>query len=318
VQPSAVPNVVATVLPLPEGRDLAFAEYGDPAGVPVFAFHGTPGSHLQLAPADVAAREAGVRLIVPDRPGYGHSSFVSRRRLADWPLDVHAIADHLCLDRFAVLGVSGGGPHALACAASGSGRVAAAGVVSSPAPHRGDAEDVRGPLRGLAWLLAVPGLLWLVATVVVAVVRRLPRAAFDGARRFMPEADRRVVDGFGFRAWFVDSARRTSATTARALAQDLALLSREWGIELDGIDVPVTIWHGTDDRLVAPSSADVLGASIPHATLRRCTDEGHLLFADRAPDILDDLVAAWPEGVEHAAAHAGTRAPLVEAGHEAP
>ena len=148
--------------------------------------------------------------------------------------------------------------------------------------------------------------MWLVATIVVAVIRRFPRAAFDVARRFMPEADRRVVDGAGFREWFIDSSRRASTTTARAMAQDLTLFSREWRIGLDAIDIPVTIWHGTDDRLVEPSSAEVLGAIIPHAVLRSCPDEGHLLFADRVPDILNELVAAWPEGAEHAIAYAGT------------
>jgi pimeloyl-ACP methyl ester carboxylesterase len=317
MRPSAVPNVAATVLCLPDGRDVAFAEYGDPGGVPVFAFHGAPGSRLQLAPADAAAREAGVRLIVTDRPGYGHSSFVSRRRLVDWPFDVLAIADRLCLDRFAVLGVSGGGPHALACTASGSSRVAAAGVVSSPCPYPDGPEEVRGPRRWLTWLSGVPGLMWLVATIVVAAIRRFPRAAFDVARRFMPEADRRVVDGVGFREWFIDSSRRASATTARAIAQDLALFSRGWRIGLEAIDVPVTIWHGTDDRLVDPSSADVLGTVVPHATLRWCPGEGHLLFADRVADILNGLVAACPEGLEHATMHAGTRGPLVHGGSEA-
>lgn len=307
---SAVPNVAATVLCLPDGRDVAFAEYGDLAGVPVFAFHGTPGSRLQLAPADAAAREARVRLIVPDRPGYGHSCFVPRRRLVDWPFDVLGIADHLGIDRFAVLGVSGGGPHALACAASGSSRIAAATVVSSPCPYPDGPEEVPGPRRWLAWLLEVPGLMWLVATIVVAVIRRLPRAAFDVARRFMPEADRRVVDGVGFREWFIDSSRRASSTTARAMAQDLVLFSREWRIGLDAIDIPVTIWHGTDDRLVEPSSADVLGTYIPHATLRRCPDEGHLLFADRVADILNELVATSPNGLEHTATSDGQSAGL--------
>ncbi|MGH9085244.1 MAG: alpha/beta fold hydrolase [Acidimicrobiales bacterium] len=318
MRPSAAPNVAATVLSLPDGREVAFAEYGDPAGAPVFAFHGTPGSRLQLAPADAAAREARVRLIVPDRPGYGHSSFVARPRLVDWPFDVLAIADHLGLDRFAVLGVSGGGPHALACAASGSSRVAAAAVISSPCPYPDGTEAVRGPRRWLARLLGVPGLIWLVATIVVAVSRRLPRAAFDVARRCMPEADRRVVDGVGFREWFIDSSRRASSTTARAMAQDLALFSSEWRIGLDAVDIPVTIWHGTDDRLVEPSSADVLGAILPHATLRWCPDEGHLLFADRVADILDELVAAWPEGLERATAHAGTSGPVVDGGSAAP
>lgn len=169
---------------------------------------------------------------MPDRPGYGYSSFAPRRRLADWPADVLAITDHLSIARFAVLGVSGGGPHALACAASTSGRVTAASVVSSPSPFSARVDDVHRQRAWLAWLLVVPGLVRLVATALVAVVRRFPQAALGVARKLMPEADRRVVDDFGFREWFIDSSRRTSTTTARAMAQDMALFTREWRIDL--------------------------------------------------------------------------------------
>src|SRR5262245_40253090 len=89
-----------TVLALDDGRELAFAELGAPDGTPVFGFHGTPGSHRQIAVCDAAARAEGVRLIAPDRPGYGQSTFHRDRRLVDWPRDVAALADHLGLARF--------------------------------------------------------------------------------------------------------------------------------------------------------------------------------------------------------------------------
>lgn len=301
-----VPGVSATVFSLPEARDLAFAEYGDRGGVPVFAFHGTPGSRLQLAPADAAAREAGVRLIVPDRPGYGHSGFVKRRRLADWPSDVIAVADHLVIRRFAVLGVSGGGPHALACAASGSGRVLAAAVVSSPSPDPVGAGQVNSARRLPGWAVAVPGVLRLMASLLVAMTRRLPHLLLRAARACMPAADRRVVDSPGFREWFIDSARRMSATTARAAAQDLALFSRDWCLDLGRIGIPVAVWHGTADRLVESHSADVLGAAVPHARVSLCADEGHLLFAERAADILRDLAITYRGEVARLATHADT------------
>lgn len=104
------------VMNLPDGRKLGWLDLGEPGGPPVIVFHGTPGSCLQVAAERGAIDLAGVRFIAPDRPGYGHSTFVPKRRLAAWALDVEALADHLGIGRFSVVGYSGGGPHALACA----------------------------------------------------------------------------------------------------------------------------------------------------------------------------------------------------------
>ncbi len=285
------PNAPVTVLCLADGRDLAFAEYGDPDGVPVFAFHGTPGSHLQLAPADAAARAAGVRLIAPDRPGYGLSSFVRGRRLADWPTGVAAIADHLGVDRFAVLGVSGGGPHALACAVVLPDRLSAVGVVSSPSPFADAPDAQRARLRRLRRLAAVPGLVRLVAALLIVAVRRFPLAVLHLARQAMPEADRRVVEDLSFRSYYLDAIRRTSPSAAKAVAQDVALFAHDWRLALRDISVPVKIWHGADDRLVEPWNADVLAKSVPAAFVAIVAGEGHLLFAEYTADILRELAA---------------------------
>src|SRR5438067_1645721 len=102
---------------LRDGRRLGFAEYGDGQGEPAFYFHGWPSSRLEAAPADPLAREFGVRLIATDRPGHGLSDFKPRRRLEDWPTDVEELADKLGIEKFAVIGNSGGAPYAVACGA---------------------------------------------------------------------------------------------------------------------------------------------------------------------------------------------------------
>src|SRR5262249_13234638 len=104
------------VLTLRDGRRLAYLDYGDAAGFPILCCHGTPGSRLDFAVYGTPLDEVHVRLIVPDRPGYGCSEAKRTARLLDWPDDVAQLADHLGLARFAVLGVSGGGPFAAACA----------------------------------------------------------------------------------------------------------------------------------------------------------------------------------------------------------
>src|SRR5271165_3932842 len=119
---------------LADGRDLGWLELGDPDGAPALAFHGTPGSRLQLALDETSIRHAGVRLVCPDRPGYGLSTFQPGRRLVDWPGDVAQLADHLEIGDFAVMGISGGGPHAAVCAALLGRRVTAAAIVSGVGP----------------------------------------------------------------------------------------------------------------------------------------------------------------------------------------
>ena len=117
-----------------DGRRLAYAEYGDPQGKPVFFFHGTPGSRLFHHPDASVAASAGARIIAVDRPGFGRSDFKPGRTLLDWPNDVVQLADALDIQRFAVMGYSGGGPYAAVCASSIPERLTAAGLVSSIAP----------------------------------------------------------------------------------------------------------------------------------------------------------------------------------------
>ena len=121
---------------LPDGRELAWLELGDAKDPAVFVFHGSPGSRLQVSFDGGAVEAARVRSIAVDRPGYGHSSFQRDRRLADWASDISRLADHLHLDRFSVVGISGGGPHAAACARFLPDRVRAAGIVSGVGPWR--------------------------------------------------------------------------------------------------------------------------------------------------------------------------------------
>ena len=121
-------------LRLDDGRTLSYAVYGDPDGRPVFAFHGWPGSRLDAEFLAQTAVEMGIRVIAPDRPGYGGSTFQPARSLSDWPADVVALADSLALDRFGVIGICGGGPYAFACAKALPNRLTAAGIVCGLGP----------------------------------------------------------------------------------------------------------------------------------------------------------------------------------------
>ena len=121
-------------LRLADGRTLACLEFGDPAGPPVLYFHGYPGSRLEARVAADAARRLGLRLLAVDRPGFGQSTFQAGRTVGGWAADVAALADHLALERFSLVGVSGGAPYALACAAQLSHRLARVALVCPLGP----------------------------------------------------------------------------------------------------------------------------------------------------------------------------------------
>jgi len=186
----------ASVLTLKDGRRLAYAEYGDPQGKPLFFFHGMPGSRLEGKLADPAAKKLGVRVIAADRPGYGLSDFVPRRTFLDWPADVVALAGALGIERFAVAGVSGGGPYVAACALKIPERLAAAGIIAGVSPF--DVPDATvGMSQGNRFLFGLARRFpWLVRPPIALMgmlARRFPDRMMRTMIRSMPEPDQAAL-----------------------------------------------------------------------------------------------------------------------------
>lgn len=279
---------------LPGGRQVAWIELGEPAGPVVVGVHGTPGSSRQMAFDEKTILDAGVRLVCPDRPGYGLSTYHSGRSLADWVEDVRALADHLTIERFAVVGVSGGGPHAAACACLLSDRVGAAGLVSGVGPlDRPGAEE--GMLRFNQIMTRAarraPALMLPLSAVITAAGRRWPERALDAFGRQLPPCDAEVLARPAVRAAFADNLRHASRTSGRAAVQDFALFAHQWGFRLEDITVPVHIWQGDLDRNVPLAHALLQAQLIPGAELHQCPGEGHMLFVDHLGEVLRVLTA---------------------------
>lgn len=276
------------VFELPDGRNLAYAEYGDPGGTAVFGVHGTPGSRRQILPDDSLMVPAGVRLIVPDRPGYGASSAHAGRTLASFAADLGALAQHLGVGRFGVLGVSGGGPHALACAAAHGARVIAVCLAAGLAPtdrpetSRGMVPANRiitGVARTAPWLLRA---LMYATTGLLRLGRERSVGLMLGS---LPEADRELLTRPEYECAFLVHFRRGDARTARGIADDFALFGGPWGFGLAGIGVPVRIYHGTEDRNVPIAHGRWLAAQLPNATLTELPG-GHFAYLERLPELL--------------------------------
>ena len=284
---------------LPDGRDLGWLEFGQPGGQPVFAFHGTTGSRWHFSIFDGPVAAAGVRLIAPDRPGYGLSTFHRGRRLRDWVDDVSFLADHLGLEDFSVMGVSGGGPHVAVCACFLPARVRAAAIVSGVAPlaDPGSEEGMMPSNQRITALARrAPFALRPVFAGMTAVGKRWPERAVQVMMRELPPADVLVVKRPAVREALLMDLRHASSTTGQAGAQDFRIFSRDWGFRLEDITVPVHVWQGDVDRNVPVAHGRLLADRIPGAVLHEISGEGHLLFVDHMPDILTEMVAGDGRG----------------------
>ena len=289
-------GTVSMIVTTPDGRDLDVNVSGPPEGMPFFFHHGTPGSGLQFQAMVDAASQRGLRTITYSRPGYARSSPHPGRSVADAAADVALILDELPAERFVTAGWSGGGPHALACAALLPGRCLGAATIASVAPF--DAE----PLDFLAGMgdenveefgLAVqgPGRLtpWLEEQALeLATVRGNEVAAELGG--LVSAVDRlSLTDEF---ADYIAAYFRTALATGVAgwRDDDLAFVPG-WGFDVAAIATPVALWQGGQDFMVPFAHGEWLAAKVPGARSHMHPEEGHLsLFASRLGEILDDLL----------------------------
>jgi len=296
-QPAAVDRSRQTVT-TQDGRTLCFAEWGDPAGVPVFTLHGTPGGRLNRHPDPAKYAEAGARVITYDRAGYGRSSRHPGRAVVDCVGDVATIADALGIERFAVTGGSGGGPHSLAMAARLPDRVLRARCVVGVAPYQADGLDFFAGMdpnnvKEFGWALA--GEDTLVPELERELAETAARVALDPSKMLgddweLDEADRAVMarEDVG-RVW-----REAIADLARGgvygwVDDDLAF-TRGWGFDLDEIRVPVEVRYGAKDVLVPAAHGAWLGKHVPGARVVVEEGEGHLGNPDRVLELLAWLV----------------------------
>ncbi len=278
-----------TIIRLDDGRELAFTEIGAPDGTPVFAFHGTPGSYRMFGPLSDAASRLGVRVIAPDRPGYGRSDYVPDRRLVDWPRDVCAIADFLGIAKFGVFGVSGGGPHAAVCAHQLGSRLLGVAIVCGIAETL-TSDDARGmmPMNRLISRLArfSEWLVWPIFALMTLGLRHFGPALLRGMVKQLPAPDRRALESPALRNAFLEEARRAPRTHARATAQDFALFTRPWGFRLEDISFPVDVFCGELDVNVPVAHGRRQADRIPNAKLHHFADAGHMFFLEKADEIL--------------------------------
>jgi pimeloyl-ACP methyl ester carboxylesterase len=264
---------------LRDGRRLGFEECGCRRGRPVLLFHGLPGSRLQR-PAHAASyfSARGVRLITVDRPGIGLSDPRPGRRMLDWPDDVRQLADALGIRQFRVVGISGGGPYALACAYALADRVPAAATVGGLAPFdvEGLAEEFeRFALWFFGGLRRTPRAIRLTLGALAFVLRRTPFPAQSMLLERRCARDLEALKDPLLRKLLCRDFREATRQGISGILDDATVLSQPWGFEPRCIEARVDIWHGTADTIVRPVMGEYLARTLPRARRRFVADEGH-------------------------------------------
>jgi len=275
---------------LSDGRTLGYAEYGAPEGKPVFYFHGSPGSRIDwlLSDSDDSAAELNARIIAVDRPGMGLSDFKRGREFLDWPDDVIELADALQVDRFAVLGSSGGGPYAAVCALKIPGRLTKTAIVCGMGPA-----EAPGSNEGASWIL--PGKPSLIRRLIMILssmgVQKNPDRFLSRSKESLSEPDRLLLDQPEVAKAYIDTVREAFRSGIGGANQEAALYTRPWRFRLQDITTEIHLWHGELDLSVLISVGRYVADAIPNCHATFLKDEAHIsLPHNHIREILSVLV----------------------------
>jgi pimeloyl-ACP methyl ester carboxylesterase len=287
----------STPFRLPDGRSLDLWVEGPEEGMPLVFHPGTPSSGLPFEPMVRAINERGLRSVSWSRPGYGDSTPQPDRTVASIVDDTAAILDHLGAERAYVAGWSGGGPHAIACAALLPDRVISATTIASVAPY---------PAEGLDWLegmgqenidefnasLGGPESLNASLDALWPTFRDVsPEAIAEALGDLVDEVDRRAVTG-EFAAFLAAQMHEGLRESHRGWYDDDLAFIRPWSFDLAAIERPVHVWQGAHDRMVPFPHGKWLAAHIPTACVHLYPEHGHLSLAvDSFPAILDEMLS---------------------------
>lgn len=287
-------------VPVDGGRTLGVAQWGDPDGFPVISLHGTPGSRFARPALEGAVRDLGVRVVTYDRPGYGVSTRHPGRRVVDCVADITAITEALGIERFAVTGGSGGGPHALAVAARLPERVLRARCVVGIAPRDAQGLDFFAGMdamnvREFGW--AEQGEEVLHRELAREATADLERMTADPSKLLsddwqLDEADRAVMADERAQLVMGEMMREAYRNGVWGWVDDDIAFTRPWGFDPAEIRVPVEVRYGAKDVLVPASHGAWLAEHVPNAEVTVLSEAGHLAGPEAQVEGMRTLVAA--------------------------
>jgi len=271
------------LLTLSDGRKLAFAEFGKQDGYPVLYFHSSPGSRLDpLLLGDEVFNQFGLRVIAPDRPGMGASDFQPDRGFSNWPEDVISLTEALGINKFSVLGVSGGGGYAAVCAAKIPEKLNK--VVIASGAWQIDSKTLRniGFPMNLQWQLAkyVPILLPIMLRMMIKMMSQPPKGGFDQdsmpPNKIMPAADHAAMVQPDRIAVLQQTLSEVLKQGNKGPVWDMCLIVREWDFNQAEIQIPLTLFHGEQDRNFPVGVVQQIVKRLPRAEFITYPEDGHI------------------------------------------
>jgi len=271
-------NKLDQTIQLRDGRTLGYAEYGKQDGTPIFYFTGGNSSRFEGKWFEEAASRKNIRLIVPDRPGFGLSTLQPTRQLLHWPDDVSQLADALSIDSFSIFGLSGGGPHVLAVAHQIPERIRKAAIVSGTGTP-----DMPDKFQGM-W--PPVRLIFITAKHLPAVNRFLlkqmsgfysnEQQMLTQMKRALPKPDVELIDRHPrVISIFAEATREAHRNGVAGDAREWQLYVNDWGFKLGDIKKEIKLWYGKYDQQVPIGMGRYLSKELPNASLSEVEDGGH-------------------------------------------
>ncbi len=279
---------------LKDGRTLAYLESGDPAGCPVLYAHGGPGSRFESEWFHDVGLRKGFRIIATDRPGFGQSSYLKDRVVLDYPRDISELADALNINKFGVVGWSGGGMHTTVCAYAIPDRLLF-DFTFAGYTNWGEMPNASTYLRGNNKLdkLALgmsrhhPIFFRFFFDMMNVSEKLMPEATFNAIVEELNDSDKAIASVPEFKEAFIKDQKEAFAQGARGPTRDGYLHYNDWGIKLKDIAYPIHIFHGTEDNLVPIEYADHIADNVQDCTLHIWEGEGHLAAYSHMDEIFD-------------------------------
>ena len=279
---------------LRDGRRLSYAEYGNPEGTVILYFHGFPGSRYEAALAEKTALAHNVRFIGLDRPGYGESDPKPGRKLIDWPDDIADFADKLGIDKFYIIGISGGAPYTAACSWKIPSRIIKAGIISGlgPVADNVKAKSFFGAFQKF-WFFKAKYLPWNVRTAAALAGKMILRntdAFMDLLEKCVSDSDKAALKNPEFRGILIKSNKEAFANSSLGFYQDLIIYANPWGFELQDIKCKVHVWHGEKDMTVNAGFGRHYMESIPDCQAEFFPEDGHFSLAANRIDHMFEVM----------------------------
>jgi len=269
---------------LADGRKLGFADYGQPDGIPIFLLHGTPGSRIWDFDKEPLISGAGLRIITPERPGYGISDPLKTRTIKAYSRDIEQLATHLNIKRFHIAGLSGGGPYTLACASALPEMVLSVTLIGSAIPLNMDG-FFEGMASGNKLVFRIskqmPFLLKPLYSYTASVLRKKPEKFIKQIHTQLCPWDQailRATEQKGNMETLISHIKEAYRQGAEGVYRDSVLLAKPWQIDFQSIKPPIMLWHGEADTLMPVTPARHFAKVLPNCESHFIPEAGHFLL----------------------------------------